>query len=378
MRSVVSIAVLALVASAVHTTAAAAQPPTWRVRRGEALSVIAARFSVTVEELRQWNTLEGDRIVPGQELVVGEPPASDAPTHRVARGETLSHIAVAHGTTVERLVELNPDIDPERLQEGQELKVEDLGERHRIDYVVRRGDILSRIAVRHRVSVEDLRRWNPRLRGNQLRAGTTLRIYSEIPESVSESVGRPHRGRLANAEQLPQHPGYFIRDPRRSYGTLETILWIQEGVEAVLDRFERSPQIRVHDVSNREGGRMRDHRSHQSGRDVDISFYQRRCPDGVCPFRRVRPENLDVERQWALFEQWLRSGQVEAIFIDYSLQQPLYEEARRRGATREELSRWFQYPRRRQDRQGVIRHYPRHRDHAHVRFVCPDTDESCR
>ena len=355
---------------------AVAQPRTWRVQRGEALSVIAARFSVTVQQLREWNTLEGDRIVPGQELVVGEPEVGLA--HRVERGQTLSHIALAHRTTVERLVELNPGLDPDRLHEGQELRVESLDERHHVEYVVRRGDNLSRIADRHRVQVDDLRRWNDDVRGNELRAGSVLHIYSEIPESVSESVGRPHHGRLTNPEQLPEHPGYFLRDPRRAYGTLETILWIQEGVEAVLDRFPDSPQVRVHDISNREGGRMRDHRSHQSGRDVDISFYQRRCASGVCPSRRIRPDELDAERQWALFEHWLRSERVEAIFIDHSLMEPLYDEARRRGATRAELSRWFQYPRDRRDRQGIIRHYPRHRDHAHVRFVCPDTDEICR
>jgi LysM repeat protein len=378
-RAVRQVLPIVLIASALASVAHAQSENarTWKVRPGEALSVIAARFSVTVEELREWNTLEGDRILPGQELVVQEP-EYDGPTHEVERGETLSGIAVAHDTTIERLQELNPDIDPERLREGQQVRVDALGDRQRIDYVVRRGDNLTQIAARHRVTLEELRRWNPRVRGDQLRFGTTLRVFSEVPESTSESIGRPHHGRLANAEQLPQHPGYYLRDRRRAYGTLETTLWIQDGVEAVLDRFPDSPQVRVHDLSNREGGRMRDHRSHQSGRDADISFYQERCPNDVCPMRRLRPEDLDAERQWALFEQWLKNDRVEAIFIDHSLQRPLYEEARRQGATRAQLQRWFQYPRPRHDRQGIIRHYPRHRDHAHVRFVCPDTDESCR
>jgi len=376
VRQALSIVLVAACAATAH--AQTEDTRTWRVQPGEALSVIAVRFSCTVEQLREWNTLEGDRILPGQELVVQGPEAYEGPTHEVARGETLSGIAVDHDTTIERLQELNPELDPEHLREGQVLRVDDLGERQRIDYVVRRGDNLSRIAARHRVTLEQLRRWNPRVRGDDLRFGRTIRIYSEVPASTSESVGRPHHGRLANAEQLPQHPGYYVRDRRRSYGTLETILWIQDAVGAVLDRFPDSPQIRVHDLSNREGGRMRDHRSHQSGRDADISFYQERCPNDVCPMRNLRPDDLDAERQWALFEAWLKNDQVEAIFIDHSLQQPLYEEAQRQGATPAQLERWFQYPRRRHDRQGIIRHYPRHRNHAHVRFVCPDTDESCR
>ena len=358
-------------------SSAQADPQTWRVQPGEALSVIAARFAVSVDDLRAWNTLEGDRILPGQELVVTSPEPT-GPTHTVQRGETLSHIAVLHQSTVEHLLELNPEVEPERLRAGVMLRVESLEDRHAIDYVVRRGDNLSRIASRHRVDVRDIRRWNPGLDGDRLLVGSSIRVFSDVPASVSESLGKPHRGRLANAEQLPPHPGYFVRDARRSYGTLETILWIQDGVDAVLDAHEGTPRIRIHDISQRDGGRMRDHRSHQSGRDVDMSFYQQRCADRLCPSRRIRPEELDAERQWTLFAAWLREGRVDAIFIDHSLQQPLYEEARRQGASRAELSRWFQYPRSRFDRQGVIRHYPRHRDHAHVRFICPDTDENCR
>lgn len=93
---------------------------------------------------------------------------------------------------------------------------------------------------------------------------------------------------------------------------------------------------------------------------------------------RLPPEQLDVARQWTLLEHWLRHDRVEAIFIDYRLQAELYRHAREEGASREELHRWFQYPRGRTHPLGIIRHYPQHDDHLHVRFACHESDADCR
>ncbi len=294
--------------------------------------------------------------------------------HVVQRGDTLTHIAEGHGLTVDALQALNPCIDPRRLFVGVRVRLEEAAGRE-VTYDVQRGDTLSGIAARFQVSVGELRRWN-RLRGT-LHAGRSLRLWTEVPLSRSESIGRPHRGSLRRPEQLSRHPNYVIRDRERAFGTLETITWITEAFDAVREAHPNAPRVRVHDISDRDGGRMRGHRSHQSGRDADIGYYRRRC-QGPCPFRRVRPADMDVARQWTLLRHWLANGQVSAIFIDYGLQEVLYEEARRQGATRRQLHRWFQYPRGRFYPLGLIRHFPKHRDHLHVRFVCPETDEACR
>jgi len=349
----------------------------WRVEAGDALSVLAERFHVSVDQLRAWNELEDDRILVGQELVVGVEGGASGPTYEVRPGDTLSHVAVRFDMSVEALREMN-DLSSDALRVGQELRVGRSDGRNRVDYEVRRGDNLSRIAARHRVDVRDLMRWNRGLRANVLRAGQTIRIWSDVPESVSESVGAPNNGSLEHAERLPPHPGYMIRDRNRAWGTLETVMWIQDAFDAVRAEHSGAPRVRVHDLSNRRGGAMHGHRSHQSGRDADISLYQKRCGGQPCPFRRIRPEHLDARRQWTLLKHWLEEDRIEAVFLDYSLQQPLYEEARRRGASRGQLRRWFQYPRGPRYPLGLVRHFPRHRDHIHVRFVCPDTDERCR
>ena len=234
------------------------------------------------------------------------------------------------------------------------------------------------MALRHEVSLRDILRWNPRLSPDRVRIGTELRIYSEIPPSRSESIGAATRGRLVHAEQLTPHLGYVIRDIGRAWGTLESVRWIVEAFEAVRARFGGGVRVRVHDLSSEHGGPMRDHRSHQSGRDVDISYFQNHCRGGVCRFARIGPAQLDAARQWTLLESWLKSDRVEAVFIDYGLQRPLYEQAREGGASRQELERWFQYPRGRGHPGGIVRHFRSHRDHLHARFRCPETDEECR
>ncbi len=112
---------------------------------------------------------------------------------------------------------------------------------------------------------------------------------------------------------------------------------------------------------------------------MDITYHQRRrcTARGGCPLRDVRPRDLALGPQWVLLRHWLSRGDVTVMFIDYGLQETLYNYARNHGATRAQLSRWFQYPRGRHHSAGVIRHFPNHRNHVHVRFVCPEGDEQC-
>jgi LysM repeat protein len=359
------------------------------VDSGDALSVLAERFGVSVSDLREWNDLSGDRIRVGQELVVtpantgsssDEPPpggeAAHADSYVVAPGDTVTGIASRFGVSVAELCRWNNELDADRIVVGQTLKLAPA--RHRIEHTVVRGDNLARIAARYGASVRALREWNSPLRSDTIRLGRTIVVYSEVPESTSESIGWPYQGRLTVPVRLPTHRGYVIRERNSAWGTLETIQWLGDGFDAVRQRFPEGPRLRIHDISHHRGGFMRGHRSHQSGRDVDLSYYQRQCGPAGCPFRNLTARELDAARTWALFERWLTDDRIEAIFVDYRLQAPLYREARRRGATREQLHRWFQYPRGPGFPLGAIRHFRLHRDHAHVRFRCPDTDAQCR
>lgn len=372
--------------------ASSAQPDgqdVWIVRPGDHLTRIANENEVTVASLMRWNDLDSDQIRVGQQLIIrrgaalastdqtdiAEPPRRDGPMHQVKPGETLGRIARRYGKSLEELTRWNPDINPDRIRVGQHIRIPDT--RRRIEHEVRRGESIHEIAERYEIDAREIRLWNTRASSSSLRVGETLVIFSDAPESRSESIGLPYRGTLLNPVRLRPHPAFVIRDLKRSYGTEETVDWLHQAFDAVLEAHGANPKIRVHDLSHPSGGFMRGHASHQSGRDVDLSLYRTRCANRVCPFTPVSPAELDAERQWTLLRHMLERGRVEAIFLDYSLQKPLYEEAKRRGATDAELRRWFQYPRGASNPHGLIRHYRNHRDHAHIRFVCPKTDKEC-
>jgi LysM repeat protein len=295
-------------------------------------------------------------------------------TYTVVRGDTASRIASRHGLTLDELRTLNDGLEPDRLRAGQALVV---GHGRLVRHRVLARETLSAIADRYGVRVEEIVRWNEGLDPNRVMIDRALTVWARRDEPPSLSRGRVDRGELVHGVTLPSHPGYVVRDPDRAWVTRHVAETIARGFDAVLARAPDAPRVQIRDASRREGGRLREHHSHQSGRDVDLVYYQRRCTTGVCNRRWMRPDQLDAELQWALLEPWLRGEMVEYVFIDHALQEPLWRAARDAGATRTELSEWFQWPRARHVRTGVIRHVRSHAEHLHVRFVCAPGDEEC-
>lgn len=92
-------------------------------------------------------------------------------TYQVKKGDTLSHIAVAHKVGVDELASLNGMNKKDTLYVGKMLKIPAGGiqpkngvralKGSKVDYyTVKKGDILGRIAIRNKVSVNDIKTWN--------------------------------------------------------------------------------------------------------------------------------------------------------------------------------------------------------------------------
>ena len=293
--------------------------------------------------------------------------------YTVVRGDTGRRVARRFGLTFAELRELNGERSLERLRIGDTLVV---GRGHRHVHRVHAGESLADIAGRYRVTLAELTRWNPGLRPSRLSRGQEIVLYSEREEPPSESVGEVDDGQLVNGVALPTHPGFVVRRRERTFLTLDAAEHLLRAFDALRDEDEDAPRLQIGDASRARGGPLDQHRSHQSGRDVDIDYFYRRCRE-VCGHHRLSPSELDADRQWRLIEPWLRADAVEYIFIDHALQEPLYEAARRAGVSRGDLSRWFQWPRAIDVRFGIIRHVPSHADHMHVRFACAPHDTAC-
>jgi LysM repeat protein len=68
----------------------------------------------------------GTRELPtatGQTTTSGKPKKRIPGRYTIKANDTLSGIAAKYGTTVERLLELNPDLDPQGLVAGQKIKL---------------------------------------------------------------------------------------------------------------------------------------------------------------------------------------------------------------------------------------------------------------
>ncbi|MBN1337605.1 MAG: LysM peptidoglycan-binding domain-containing protein [Deltaproteobacteria bacterium] len=102
---------------------------TYKVRRGDTLSGIAEKYKVAVSDLQAWNKIsDPTRIRSGQTLVVSRPSGSPSTTNQewttytVQSGDTLGAIARSHGCTVEDLKAWN-SLASNRILPGQVLKI---------------------------------------------------------------------------------------------------------------------------------------------------------------------------------------------------------------------------------------------------------------
>lgn len=295
--------------------------------------------------------------------------------YRVSRGDTGHRIARRFGMRLPELAALNPDVDLEHLRPGMELVV---GHGFRHTHRVLPGEGVGAIAERWGVEARLLRAWNDLGASEAPDAGVDLVIFSASAVPPSASVGRPDHGSLDHGVVIPAHPAWRVRTPSRAYVTHYVAEALVTGFSEMRERHPDANRVEIRDASRRDGGALREHHSHQSGRDVDIAYLRETCREGLCGHHWTRSSELDAAAMWTLIHAWIERDLVEYVFVDHALQARLYEAARAAGASRAELSEWFQYPRGEGVRAGIIRHVPRHTDHFHVRFTCAPWDGACR
>jgi membrane-bound lytic murein transglycosylase D len=106
----------------------------YTVKKGDALSRIAASFGVSLSQIRRWNSLRsGQYIYPGDKLTIylSSGTASSSASaegyreliYTVKRGDTLWDIAQDFGVSLSDLVRENDLKDPSRLRPGSKLKI---------------------------------------------------------------------------------------------------------------------------------------------------------------------------------------------------------------------------------------------------------------
>lgn len=267
-----------------------------------------------------------------------------------------------------------PPEEPNWAMMGEEPLVE-TRRRDMLWHVVAGGESRRDLRAKYRGSryMDEL---NPEVDLNAIERGQKLLVWKRDPGKVSESRGKANRGRLIHGEPMPPGEGYRILYPHRAFGTYYTVSEVVRVLDDFHARFPNTPDLLVGDLSVRTGRQLRPHKSHQSGRDVDITYPRKTEPRTYRMFTYIRRADFDIEKTFWLVKHFLDRGHVEYMFIDRKWQYRLWKYAKDQGATDEWLSATFQY---RSARPGkaLIRYSRGHDKHLHIRFKCQETDRRC-
>jgi membrane-bound lytic murein transglycosylase D len=191
-----------------------------QVRPGETLSHLAIEYQTTEAVLREINELRGNMIRVGDYLMIPRALASlndytqslderaerqknrdregQRQVHVVAAGDSFWTISRRYKVGVRELANWNAMAPGDVLNIGRELVVwtsepvlavalngQSQDQIRRVNYVVRRGDSLSSIAGRFRITVNKLLEWNSISQNKYLQPGQRLVMYVDVTEQSS-------------------------------------------------------------------------------------------------------------------------------------------------------------------------------------------------
>jgi penicillin-insensitive murein endopeptidase len=216
-------------------------------------------------------------------------------------------------------------------------------------------------------------------------------------DGTSVALGRADRGVLRSGRALALTGEGFLVPPlwaarNTRFGTDELVSAIERAAARVACEHPGA-LLGVGDLSQRGGGNMPFHRSHENGRDADLLFYSvdaEGAPlapaDAMPRYRghklRAHPpyEDLghpigrrffDAERNWALVAALLEDPEidVEYLFVSQEIRERLIDEARSVGAPSATLLA-AEYALKQPSG------FPPHDDHLHLRVRCSAADRA--
>ncbi len=219
-------------------------------------------------------------------------------------------------------------------------------------------------------------------------------VLADAPEPCrGGSCGAAWNGRLVGGVAMPVKSRHTVLHggkarQRSAYGTRELVELLTRAANVVGASVDGPPLV-VGSLSDHDGGKLAGHKSHQTGRDVDILFYARDPAGkrrqsvgfydfdgaGRCTHRRCEGWTFDDQRNWWLVRTmvWSKRPVVQWIFVSNPLRERLLAYAERRGEHPEILRR----ARKVLTQPG---NSSPHADHYHVRVYCSVEDKAagCR
>ena len=94
-----------------------------------------------------------------------------------------------------------------------------------------------------------------------------------VPPTATGSIGQPNNGRLVDGVQLQSSADILVLEPAKAWGTKQLVQLIEMAAQETREAYPDTVPLVVGHLSRRKGGSLSPHRSHQSGRDVDVAMY---------------------------------------------------------------------------------------------------------
>jgi penicillin-insensitive murein DD-endopeptidase len=192
------------------------------------------------------------------------------------------------------------------------------------------------------------------------------------------SIGAPNSGRLKGAIKLHSSRSLKLREKANAWGLPALVKLLQRAAGKVAKHHAKSVML-VGDLSQKAGGALTGHNSHQTGRDADVGFYIANSKgkaavlkhfvafDGAGKSTQVAWAQFDDARNWALVEALLtdKDTAVRYIFVSTPLRARVLAYAAKKKVAKDLYAR----------AESVLlspRDADVHDDHFHVRIVCPE------
>lgn len=207
------------------------------VRSGETVTSVANRYKVSVTDLKKWNRMKSSRLLKGQRLTI----IRQVPVTKPKPVET--RLASTTPTTKEVA-----DTTPDEEDEAAEELVADAGEptpsktkapkvvaaTKSVVHSVRKGENLTLIANRYRVSVEDLKDWND-LSSGQLSINQKLKVFDQAKAGTAKGV-------VASKSTAPIKPRYHT--VQRG----DTLWTISQRYGLTIDKIKQANKMKGNDL----------------------------------------------------------------------------------------------------------------------------------
>lgn len=214
-----------------------------KVEQGETLFIISQKYGVSLNELRELNSLDNQStIYSGQEILIPDGSVEtitkrSITKHKVKAGETLSSIAAKYGASESDIMKANK-MKKTIVIKGSTLKIpitqqititkkqdqptnnQQLVNKEKDEVIVhkvRDGESIEKIAAKYGVSPDDIRQWNEdQIRDDVIFKGTEIKIYKGNVKNIAKDRSKKSKTKENTTEYIVK-PGDTLFSIARKY-----------------------------------------------------------------------------------------------------------------------------------------------------------------